>query len=73
MNSRPEAWVKQAHNDLALARLAEDNNFLAQACYLASQSAEKALKRFPQCRIAVFHPPPEIRDSDQDLPEEGSF
>ena len=44
MNSRPEAWVKQAHNDLALARLAKDNSFMAQACYLASQSAEKALK-----------------------------
>ena len=44
MNSRPEAWLKQAHNDLALARLAKDNGFMAQACYLASQSAEKALK-----------------------------
>ena len=44
MNSRPEAWVKQAQNDLALARLAKDNGFMAQACYLASQSAEKALK-----------------------------
>ena len=44
MNSRSEAWLKQAHNDLALARLAKDNGFMAQACYLASQSAEKALK-----------------------------
>ena len=44
MNSRPEAWLKQAQNDLALARLAKDNSFMAQACYLASQSAEKALK-----------------------------
>ena len=44
MNSRTEAWLKQAHNDLALARLAKDNSFMAQACYLASQSAEKALK-----------------------------
>ena len=44
MNSRPEAWLKQAHNDLALARLAKDNGFMAQACFLASQSAEKALK-----------------------------
>ena len=33
MNSRPEAWLKQAHNDLALAQLANDNGFfLAQAC-----------------------------------------
>lgn len=44
MNSRPEAWLKQAHNDLALARLANDNGFLAQACYYSSQAAEKALK-----------------------------
>ena len=40
-------------------------------CY-SKESAEKALKRFPQCRIAVFHPPQEIRGSNQDLPEEGS-
>lgn len=44
MNSRPEAWLKQAHNDLALARLAKDNGFMAQACDHASQAAEKALK-----------------------------
>ena len=44
MNSRPEAWLKQAHNDLALARLGKDNGFMAQACYHASQAAEKALK-----------------------------
>ena len=44
MNSRPEAWLKQAHNDLALAQLANDNGFLAQACYYASQAAEQALK-----------------------------
>ena len=44
MNSRPEAWLKQAHSDLALARLAKDNGFMAQACYHASQAAEKALK-----------------------------
>ena len=44
MNSRPAAWLKQAHNDLALARLAKDNGFMAQACYHASQAAEKALK-----------------------------
>ena len=44
MNSRPKAWLKQAHNDLALARLVKDNGFMAQACYHASQAAEKALK-----------------------------
>lgn len=44
MNSRPEAWLKQAHNDLALAELAKDNGFMDQACYHASQASEKALK-----------------------------
>ena len=44
MNSRPDAWLRQARNDLALARLARDNGFLAQSCYYASQAAEKALK-----------------------------
>lgn len=44
MNSRPEAWLKQAQNELALAELAKDNGFMAQACYHASQAAEKALK-----------------------------
>ena len=44
MNSRPQAWLQQANNDLAFAQLARDNNFLAQACYYASQAAEKALK-----------------------------
>ncbi len=44
MNSRPEAWLHQARSDLALARLARDNGFLAQACYFASQAAEKSLK-----------------------------
>ena len=39
----------------------------------SKESAEKALKRFPQCKIAVYHPPPEIRNAEQDLPEEGFF
>lgn len=44
MNSRPDAWLRQARNDLALAQLARDNGFLAQSCYCASQAAGKALK-----------------------------
>jgi len=44
MNARPNAWLTQAENDLALARLACDNGYLAQACFFASQAAEKALK-----------------------------
>ena len=44
MNARPQAWLAQARNDLDLAKLACRNGFLAQACYFASQAAEKALK-----------------------------
>ena len=44
MNARPNAWLSQAENDLGLARLACDNGYLAQACFFASQAAEKALK-----------------------------
>ena len=44
MNARPQAWLLQALNDLALARLASDNSFHAQACFFAAQAAEKALK-----------------------------
>ena len=36
MNARPEAWLSQARNDLALAQLAKDNGFLAQSCYWGS-------------------------------------
>ena len=44
MNARPNAWLRQAENDLALAQLARDNGFLAQACFYSSQAAEKGLK-----------------------------
>lgn len=42
--ARTGAWWRQAHNDLALAELASSNGFHAQACFFASQAAEKALK-----------------------------
>jgi len=44
MNARPDAWLRQAQNDLELAQLAKDNGYLAQACFYASQAAEKGLK-----------------------------
>lgn len=44
MNARPQAWLDQARNDLALARLASEQGFQAQACFFASSAAEKALK-----------------------------
>jgi hypothetical protein len=31
MNARPDAWLRQAQNDLELAQLARDNGYLAQA------------------------------------------
>jgi HEPN domain-containing protein len=42
--ARPRAWWRQARNDLALAELARGNHFHAQACFFATQAAEKALK-----------------------------
>ena len=44
MKPQVEAWLRQAHDDLAMARLADEARFHAQACYHASQAAEKALK-----------------------------
>jgi HEPN domain-containing protein len=42
--ARPQAWWRQARNDLDLAVLASGNGFHAQACFFAAQAAEKALK-----------------------------
>ena len=43
MNARPQAWLLQSENDLQRASLALDHGILSQACYHASQAAEKAL------------------------------
>ena len=42
--ARTGAWRRQARNDLELAELARRNDFHAQACFFATQAAEKALK-----------------------------
>ena len=42
--ARPMAWWRQARNDLDLAAVASNNGFHAQACFFATQAAEKALK-----------------------------
>ncbi len=39
-----ERWLRQAENDLAFARLGLGAGFFAQACFVAQQTAEKALK-----------------------------
>ena len=44
MTPRVEAWIRQAQNDLEAARFTAGQGFHAQACYLAGQAAEKALK-----------------------------
>jgi len=44
MTPRAEAWIRQADSDLNAARCMESQGFHAQACYLAAQAAEKALK-----------------------------
>ena len=45
-DSRSEAqrWRRQAENDLEFGRLALREGFFAQACFIAQQGAEKALK-----------------------------
>jgi hypothetical protein len=42
--ARPQAWWRQAQSDLDLAALASRHGFQAQACFFATQAAEKALK-----------------------------
>lgn len=37
-------WLLQAENDLAFAQLAVREQFFAQACFVAQQTGEKALK-----------------------------
>jgi HEPN domain-containing protein len=42
--ARTGAWWRQARNDLELAELARRYGFHAQACFFATQAAEKPLK-----------------------------
>ena len=44
MTPRSQAWMRQAQNDLEAARFTAAQGFHAQACFLAGQAAEKALK-----------------------------
>src|SRR5882724_1137581 len=41
-----QRWLKQALHDRDAARLNRDHGFHEHACFLAQQSAEKALKAF---------------------------
>ena len=42
--SEADRWLRQAANDLAFARVALRERFHAQACFIAQQGAEKAVK-----------------------------
>ena len=44
MTGRSEAWLRQANSDLQAARCTAQEGFHSQACYLAGQAAEEALK-----------------------------
>jgi len=44
MTGRSEAWLRQANSDLQAARCTSREGFHSQACFLAGQAAEKALK-----------------------------
>ena len=39
-----QRWLRQAEHDLSFARLALRERYWAQACFVAQQAAEKALK-----------------------------
>jgi len=45
-----QRWLKQAQHDRDAARLNRDHGFHEHACFLAPQSAEKALKAFLYAR-----------------------
>jgi HEPN domain-containing protein len=48
--SEAQRWLKQARHDRDAARLNRDHGFHEHACFLAQQSAEKALKAFLYAR-----------------------
>ena len=45
-NERVRLWVRQAGDDLAVARLVYQEDYFSHACFLAQQSIEKALKGY---------------------------
>ena len=51
-SAEAKRWWLQAENDLEFARMALREKFFHQACFIAQQSAEKALKAVgyhPRC------------------------
>jgi HEPN domain-containing protein len=63
-----ERWLRQAENDLEFGKLALRERFFAQACFIAQQSAEKALKSMAYGageRLVIGHSLVELVDSLQ--------
>ena len=58
MNSRPEAWLRQAESDLAMAQLAKDHEYLAQACFVGKFNRATAHPHFP-VDVAAKSPKPD--------------
>jgi HEPN domain-containing protein len=53
-----ERWLRQAEHDLAFGRLALKERFFAQACFVAQQTGEKALKAIAYAqgeRVVIGH------------------
>jgi len=51
-------WLRQAEHDLAFGRLALKERFFAQACFVAQQTGEKALKAIAYAqgeRVVIGH------------------
>ena len=64
-----ERWLRQAENDLAFGRLALRERFFSQACFVAQQCAEKALKSIAYGsgdRLVVGHSLVELVDRLRD-------
>lgn len=52
MNSRAQDWYNQARNDLEWGHASAESGFHSQACFIAQQVAEKALKALAYFRGA---------------------
>jgi len=52
MRNRARDWLEQARNDLEWGRASADSDFHSQACFIAQQVAEKALKALAYYRGA---------------------
>ena len=42
MNARPDAWLRQAQNDLELAQLARDNSYWRKPAFTHHKQPKKA-------------------------------